>query len=331
MSVSTCWPLTMRYGMPIEELANCPAPKSACTGAPFSAPMMLAEFASTGDAEISLFQRLSLGNGMNPLRLAPWPTDMWLQLPGCGEPFTWKFTLEDVLAPGLGFFTEMAKEPAADALPVAVSCVDEFTVVDSAVPLIKTCAPATNLLPVTVSAKLPMLVAAGLMPVIAGVGFISVTALVPLAVASAALVAFTVTELGLGNEAGAEYIPFASIVPVAVEPPAVPFTNQFTLLFRVPDTAALKVSESPARMLAVGGVTLTETPAGCGFGLGGGAFWFCTPAAQPAMARGRTSNQKRLASVIYVWVCMCVRGRMKSPGARDSPRNSVARCGCWDN
>src|SRR3954447_18563646 len=41
--------------------------------------MMALEFASTGDAEISWFHRLSLPNGRNPLRLAPRPALMALQ------------------------------------------------------------------------------------------------------------------------------------------------------------------------------------------------------------------------------------------------------------
>jgi hypothetical protein len=44
------------------------------------------EFESTGEAEISLFQRLSAGNGTKPLRLAPWPVliapqALWVLLP----------------------------------------------------------------------------------------------------------------------------------------------------------------------------------------------------------------------------------------------------------
>ena len=48
--------------------------------------MIASEFASTGELEISVFQRLSLANGRNPLRLAPCPVLMapqalWLLLP----------------------------------------------------------------------------------------------------------------------------------------------------------------------------------------------------------------------------------------------------------
>jgi hypothetical protein len=81
-------------------------------------------------------------------------------------------------------------------------------------------------------------VVVGLMSVITGVGFSSVTLLVPLAVASAALVAFTVTAFGFGKLAGAVNFPFASIVPVPLVPPVVPFTDHVTLVFDVPLTLA---------------------------------------------------------------------------------------------
>jgi hypothetical protein len=81
-------------------------------------------------------------------------------------------------------------------------------------------------------------VEAGLMPVITGVGFHSVTLLVSLAVASAALVTFTLTVFGLGKLAGAVYFPFASIVPVVLVPPFAPFTNHVTLVLDVPLTLA---------------------------------------------------------------------------------------------
>src|SRR5277367_977144 len=41
--------------------------------------MMAFEFGSTGEPEISLFQRLSLLNGTKPLRLPPWPALIALQ------------------------------------------------------------------------------------------------------------------------------------------------------------------------------------------------------------------------------------------------------------
>jgi len=122
--------------------------------------------------------------------------------------------------------------------PVAVSCELEFTVVETALPFNRTSAPFTNLLPLTVNEKFPVFVDVGLIPLITGIGFIRVTALVPVAEESAALVALTVTVLGLGKVAGATYFPFASIVPSALEPPLVPFTDQVTLEFDVPLTVA---------------------------------------------------------------------------------------------
>jgi len=94
------------------------------------------------------------------------------------------------------------------------------------------------LLPLTVSEKFPVFVVVGLIPLTTGIGFIRVTALVPAAEESAALVALTVIVLGLGKPAGAMYFPFASIVPSALDPPFVPFTDQVTPEFDVPLTLA---------------------------------------------------------------------------------------------
>jgi hypothetical protein len=55
------------------------------------------------------------------------------------------------------------------------------------------------------------------------------------------------------------------MVPSAAEPPAVPLTDQVTAMFVVPDTAAENANESPARMFAVEGDTVTV-----GVGGGGG-------------------------------------------------------------
>src|SRR5215471_21586754 len=41
--------------------------------------MIAPELESTGEAEISLFQRLSLGKGTKPFRFAPWPRPITLQ------------------------------------------------------------------------------------------------------------------------------------------------------------------------------------------------------------------------------------------------------------
>ena len=106
--------------------------------------------------------------------------------------------------PGSGFSTATVYAPAVEAVPVAVSCVEEVNVVERAVPLRRTCAPETKPVPVTAIEKLPRLVEAGEMPERVGVGFKSVTVLVPDLVASAVLVAVTVTVLGEGSTVGAE-------------------------------------------------------------------------------------------------------------------------------
>jgi len=67
--------------------------------------MIALEFESTGDAEISLFHKLSAGNGRNPFKPAPCPSDIPLQLGACVVPDTVKFTLCEVLLPGSGFCT----------------------------------------------------------------------------------------------------------------------------------------------------------------------------------------------------------------------------------
>jgi len=123
-------------------------------------------------------------------------------------------------------------------VPFAVNCVDEFTVVARPLPFSRTFAPLTKFVPITTNVKAPVFAAAGLMPVIVGVGFISVTALLALFVVSAALVAVTVTEFGFGKVDGAEYFPFASIVPTAADPPFMPLTAHVTLGLLAPLTLA---------------------------------------------------------------------------------------------
>jgi len=90
-----------------------------------------------------------------------------------------------------------------------------------------------------------------------GIGFCSVTVPLPVCVASSVLAAATVTVFGIGNAAGAVYIPFASIVPTDAFPPAIEFTDQVTALFANPLTAAANASFAPARIVAVAGVTVT--------------------------------------------------------------------------
>ena len=94
----------------------------------------------------------------------------------------------------------------------------------------------------------------------AGIGFQSVTELVPLTVESAELVALTVTVLLDGATAGPVYTPDTLIVPVAEPPPVTLFTCQVTAEFDVPETAALKFCVVPARTFALAGEILTVTP-----------------------------------------------------------------------
>jgi hypothetical protein len=225
--------------------------------------MMAAEFASTGADEMSLFQRLSAGNGTNPFRPALWPRLIPLQLGGGFPPLvevTCRFWEADVALPGLGFMTATANVPADAALPVALSCVDETKAVARGEPARSTCAPLTNPLPVTVIAKAPAGTDAGAMLVSIGTGFCNVTALLPVAEASAELTARTVTVFELGTVVGAVYAPDELIVPVAALPPATPFTCQVTEVFDDPVTVTVKDCAAPARTFAVAGETVTVTP-----------------------------------------------------------------------
>lgn len=104
------------------------------------------------------------------------------------------------------------------------------------------------------------------MPVRVGVGFQRVTALVELFVGSAALTALMVMVFGAGRLGGAVYLPVESMVPREAEPAEMSLTDQVTEVLEFPVTVALKVSEAPARMLAVGGATVTETVGGGGGG-----------------------------------------------------------------
>jgi len=124
---------------------------------------------------------------------------------GGGPPLdcTWTVMLPDALLPGLGFVTVTPKFPADAAVPVAVSCVEETKVALSAVPPRLACAPCTKLLPLSVNATAPVVNVVGLTVVRTGIGFSSVTLLVPFALASAALTASTVTAFVPGTTFGA--------------------------------------------------------------------------------------------------------------------------------
>jgi hypothetical protein len=88
-------------------------------------------------------------------------------------------------------------------VPVAVSDVDEAIVVLSGVPAKSTCAPLTNPFPVTLSVNAPGAKLEGLTVLIEGVGFSSVTLLVPIMLVFAALTAPIVIVFGLGTAGGA--------------------------------------------------------------------------------------------------------------------------------
>lgn len=234
--------------------------------------MMAAELGSTEAEEISLFQRLSEGNGRKPPRLEPWPSDICEQLEVWTEPLTWKLIADEVVLPGSGFWTVIENVPALAALPEAESCVDETKVVERAEPLRRTCAPETKLVPVTEREKLPRLVEEGEMPVSVGEGLRRVTALEEDLEVSAALMAVTEIVFGEGRTAGAVYFPEASMVPRVEEPPGVVLTDQATEMLVEPVTAAEKEYVEPARMLAEVGETVTLTVATGGGGAGGGTM-----------------------------------------------------------
>ena len=94
-------------------------------------------------------------------------------------------------------------------------------------------------------------------------GAFKVTVAAPDFVTSACDTADTITGLfGVGTTAGAVYNPFASIVPALALPPVTPFTCQVTAVFDVPLTLAENGCCSVGNLLAVCGLTFTETVAG---------------------------------------------------------------------
>lgn len=264
MGTGPCCDPTTKYGMPMLCPLYRPEPKSGWRPIPVPMKLMIAaEFGSTGAEEMSLFQRLSGGNGTNPFRLALGPRLISLQLGGGFPPLvavTCKIWDAEVALPGLGFITATENVPAEVSLPVAVSCADDTKVVASGEPARSTCAPLTNPVPFTAIANAPAGTDAGAMPVSTGTGFCKVTAPLPDTEESAELTARTVTMPAAGSVFGAVYMPDVLIVPVAALPPATPFTCQVTDVFNDPVTVALKDCVAPARTLALGGATVTVTP-----------------------------------------------------------------------
>jgi hypothetical protein len=89
-----------------------------------------------------------------------------------------------------------------------------------------------------------------------------VTVADPLAVASAWLVACTVTVGDCGKLCGAAYKPAEEIVPTVALPADMPLTLQLTVVFVVLLTVALKSCVPPRGTEAAVGVTLTVTGSG---------------------------------------------------------------------
>ena len=75
-------------------------------------------------------------------------------------------------------------------------------------------------------------------------------------------VALIVTVGFAGIAAGAEYKPAGFIVPTAAEPPAIPLTAQFTAVFALPVTVAVKAWLLPKTTEAEAGLTATVTGGG---------------------------------------------------------------------
>jgi hypothetical protein len=191
----------------------------------------------------------------------------------------------------------MEKVPADASLPIAVSCVEDTKVVASGAPARRTWAPLAYPLPFTVIANAPAGTDVGAMPVSTGTGFCNVTALLPVAEASAELTARTVTVLEFGIVAGAVYTPVELIVPIAVPPPVTPFTCHVTTVFDDPATVAPKDFVAPARTFALAGETLTVTLDPEGGVLGFPEFGFepvelLVVAVHPASATAARRNRK---------------------------------------
>jgi len=131
-----------------------------------------ARIASTGEAEISLFHKLSAGNGRNrsSSRLARGHAP---QLGACVVPVTGQFTVEDVLLPGSGFCALTVYVPALAAFPAASIALAELNVVVIALPFSSIVRAAHKFVTGYGQRKFPVLVVVGLIPVITGVDSIA--------------------------------------------------------------------------------------------------------------------------------------------------------------
>ena len=93
---------------------------------------------------------------------------------------------------------------------------------------------------------------------------ITVTCAVSITVDCACEIAVMVIVAGEGIAAGAVYVPFASMVPCVVSPPATPFTCHVTAVLGVFATAAVNFSVVETCTEALVGATDIVTPCGPG-------------------------------------------------------------------
>jgi hypothetical protein len=78
-------------------------------------------------------------------------------------------------------------------------------------------------------------------------------------VASAALDAFTITDIAEATDAGAAYSPLVETVPTLLLPPATPLTDHVTPVFVVPVTVAVNCCAFPAASVTEEGESVTLT------------------------------------------------------------------------
>jgi len=86
------------------------------------------------------------------------------------------------------------------------------------------------------------------------------------AVASATLVALTLTALPAGRIAGAVYSPLPEIVPAVAFPPGTPLTAHVTPMFELPVTVAANCCVCPRNSVALPGWIVTVIAGGGGGG-----------------------------------------------------------------
>jgi hypothetical protein len=170
----------------------------------------------------------------------------------------------------------------------ARNSVEETKVAVTALPATWTCDDATN--PVPIKSRLKFV---GERPGVAdpfvttGSGFRIDSVDEAEATGVACVTAVIVTVFGVGIVAGGVYKPVAEIVPVALPPPATPFTCQLTAVLLVFVTAAVNCTVDPSRACAVPEIVTA------GFAVGAG---LPPPPEQPAakLTKPKQSNPAAL-------------------------------------